>query len=256
MTAALWLALCAAEPALRPLAAPDLETPVLALTLVGEDELVALSPGSVTHYHLDGLRLTLAARLEVEPEGPAVRFPAGLLRSEAGARSVWALASGWPSALLLDLDARLHVRSEADAMPWPGTPAGVRFRPGTSLLEADLPALGAPPFLALAPGAALDRQARLHRAQGPPVAVAIGTPLASLPGGGLLAGSATPGSDSDALIFLSDAAADPCEVRSGLPGALRALAVAPRGHGRLFGVLALDGSAGAGLFAVALGTSP
>ena len=256
MTAALWLALCAAQPPLRPLAAPDLDTPVLALRFAGEHELVALSPNAVSLFRLDGRRLRLAARRAVAPEGPAVRFPAGLLHSEPGARSVWALASGWPSALLLDLDAGLGIRSEADAMPWSGTPAGVRFRPGTSLIEAEVPGLGPAPFLALTSGAALDGRARLHRSHGPPVAVPVGTPLARLPGAGLLAGSAAPASAPDALLFLPDAAAEPCEVRGDLPGALRALAVARRGEASLIGVLALEGSAGTGLFALALGTSP
>ena len=52
---------------------------------------------------------------------------------------------------------RLSVASAAaDAVPWPGIANGVRFRPGTNLVEGALDAVGSGPFLALdGDGAAL-----------------------------------------------------------------------------------------------------
>jgi hypothetical protein len=261
---ALWLLLGAvqagAPSTLRPLAAEQLATPVLALAFAAPDELVVLSPGGVSHYRLQGPRLALVARRSVEVTGPPARHPGGLLLSEPGARSVWALASGWPRALLLDLDARLEIRSEAEALPWPGARDGVRLRPGTSLLEAELPGLGPSPFLALAPGAALGAEARLRRtgaaAAAGDAAARIGTPLAGLPGGALLAGSAAAPGEPDALLLLDETGAPPRVVRDALPGALRALAATTARDRRVRCVLAVDTEAGFRLFALDLERQP
>lgn len=248
MSASILLALAAlvAAAPLRPLDAEGIDGPLLGLAFVGADELVALSPEAVTLHRLSGSRLRPIARREVASAGPRARRPGGLLRAAPVERRVWALASGWGAALLLDPDDGLAVRGEAEALPWPGSARGVRIRPGTSLLEADLPGLGSGPFLALAPGHALDGRGRLLRSDGDPLDLALGIPLAALADGRLLAGSAAPPGEPDALLLIEEGLVS--VLRDDLPGSLRGLAARPLPHGSWRCVLGLESRDGTRLF--------
>src|SRR5258708_37885577 len=93
-----------------------------------------------------------------------------------GGGLVWAVTSRSPRASLFPVEEggrRLGERVVADALPWPGSPGGLRFRPGTNLLEGTLDGLGAGPFLAATDalmGAAVapDGRLRMSAPAGPP----------------------------------------------------------------------------------------
>jgi hypothetical protein len=207
---------------------PSLDGPVLDLAFAGDDRLVLLFPDSVALHRVETAGLAQESRRRLPGPLATVRAAAGMLVASEREASLWAMTNRSPRAVLLELDgSRLVERAQAEALPWPGSPAGLRYRAGTNLLDGALPTLGAGPFLAVRSvdgdaAVLLDGQLRLAGAPGGP---RVGPALARLGRGLLAAPSADPPGDEDSLLVL---ARDDSGVRlaEALPveGAVRALA--------------------------------
>ena len=118
-------------------------------------------------------------------------------------------------------------------MPWPGSAAGLRFRPGTDLIEGAVDGLGSGPFLHLdESGVAVDRDGRLLSPAGAASELRVGPPLAPLWPRHLAASSAAPPGERDAVLILSLSPPAGARVISELPvtGSVRALAAQVTGN--------------------------
>jgi hypothetical protein len=208
---------------------PPLEGRVLDVALQGEDRVLVLYEDALALYRLDDAGLALLSRRELPAPLLPVRFPGGTIFLPSAEGAAWVLTSRTPRAVLFGLDGgRLEERQQADALFWPRTPRGLRYRPGTNLLEGAVGDLGDGPFLRLDPhGAALASDGRLWVAspEGPrAIDIRVGGGLAR-PAPELIAvGGGEPPGSRDAVLLLD--ARDPGRppVQS-LPidGAVRAL---------------------------------
>jgi hypothetical protein len=239
---------------------PPLDERALALALVGEDRLALVGPEAVSLYRFDTVALERESRHVLAGTLATVRAPGALLLTSPD-HAIWLLASRLPHALLLSLEGkRLVPRSEADALPWPGAASGLRYRPGTNLIEGELAGLGPGPFLAVATGAVVSAEGELRVAslpasstpppypsptsggrEAPVVPVGSSTPLrppvigprvgptlAALWPGVFAASSAEPpGGDDSVLLIARDADGVRVVARLRVDGAVRAIA----GHG-------------------------
>lgn len=209
---------------------PPLEEPVLDLAFFGDERLVVLGPESVALYGWDGAALTLLSRQPLPGPLETVRAPGGLLRVAEKDAAFWALTSRSPRALLFAVeDGRLVARQEADALPWPACPAGLRYRPGTNLIEGAVRGLGAGPFLGLDDSAlqvAVTADGILI--EGAATGPVVGPPLAALWPGVVAAASARPPGEDDSVLIIatSEGAGEGPRVLDSLrvDGAVRALA--------------------------------
>lgn len=186
---------------------PLLEGRVLDLALVGDDRVLVLYDDALTLYRLEDAGLALLSRRELPGPLLPVRFPGGTIVLAPAEGSAWVLTSRSPRAVLFGLDGgRLEERQQAEALWWPRTPHGLRYRPGTNLIEGAVEDLGDGPFLRLdARGVALTPEGRLRLASpegGHTLDVRAGGALARL-GADLLAvpGADPPGS-RDAVLLL------------------------------------------------------
>ena len=209
---------------------PPLAEPVLALAPLGDQHLVALSPDHVVLYRLDAAGLVVQSRLALPGPAATVRAPAGILSAAPAERAFWALTNRAPRAALYAFEGdRLALREEAAALPWPGSEAGLRFRPGTNLIEGRLSGVGQGPFLAVGAGGAVAPDGRLlpHGSSD----LRVGTALAPLWPGAVAASSALPPGPVDSILILS-AGSSGVELVDSVPvdGAIRALARQPRGR--------------------------
>jgi hypothetical protein len=212
---------------------PPLDGPVLDLAFFDDDRLVILGPDSVALYRWDGAGLTVESRRPLAGPLDTVRFPGGLLRVAEGDAAFWALTSRSPRALLFALEnKRLVERQEAAALPWPGCPGGLRYRPGTNLVEGTIAGAGAGPYLGLddsAPAVSVtaDGVLRAGAESGP----AAGPALAALWPGVVAASSPRPPGEDDAILLVNTSAQGGPQVLDSLhvEGAVRALAT--RRHG-------------------------
>ena len=145
---------------------PALEGRVLDLALPAEDRVLVLYDDALVLYRLEDDGLAVLSRRDLPGPLSAVRFPGGTIGLVAAEGSAWALTSRSPRAVLFGLDGgRLEEREQAAALPWPGAPHGLRYRPGTNLIEATLDDLGDGPFLRLDPrGLAVTAEGRLRLA--------------------------------------------------------------------------------------------
>ena len=136
---------------------PAVEGRVLDVTPVGEDRVLVLYEDALALYRLDEAGLALLSRRELPPPTLSVRFPGGTIFLPPAEGAAWVLTSRSPRAVLYGLDGgHLEERQQAEALFWPRTPRGLRYRPGTNLLEGAVADLGDGPFLRLDPrGAAL-----------------------------------------------------------------------------------------------------
>jgi len=229
---------------------PPLEGPVLDVAFFGDERLVLLGPDAVTLYRWNGSSLALESRHPLPGPMATVRQPGGLLRVAEHDGALWALTSRTPRATLFALeDGRLVERQQAEALPWPGCPNGVRYRPGTNLIEAAIAGLGAGPFLALddsVPDVWVTGDG-LVRGEVEGDRVLAGTALAPLWPGAVAASSAQPPGDDDAILVLSTSGPGGPRLVDSLrvDGAVRALAA--REHGPIVRLVAAvderDGSA-------------
>jgi hypothetical protein len=209
---------------------PPLEEPVLDLAFFGDERLVVLGPESVALYAWDGTELTLLSRRPLPGPLETVRSPGGLLRVAEKDAAFWALTSRSPRALLFAVeDGRLVERQEADAVPWPACPEGLRYRPGTNLIEGAVRGLGAGPYLGLDDSAlqvAVTADGIL--VEGASTGPVVGPPLAALWPGVVAAASARPPGEDDSVLIvaISEGAGEGPRVLDSLrvDGAVRALA--------------------------------
>jgi len=213
---------------------PPLEGPVLDLAFFGDERLVLLGPDSVALYRWDGGGLALESRRPRAGGRAPVRGPRGRLRVAERDASFWALTSRSPRAALFAIEGgRLVERHEADALPWPGCPAGLRYRPGTNLLEGEVARVGPGPFLALEDAAlevAVTADGVLRAAaEG---RLTVGTGLAALWPGVVAVSSPQPPGDKDTVLIVATEGSDGPRVLDSLrvDGAVRALAGRARGN--------------------------
>jgi hypothetical protein len=117
---------------------------------MGAEQLVVLFDGEVVLYHWSDGTLTPRARQTVPSAVDTVRHPGGRLRAVEAESAFWLLTSRNPKAALYTVEeGRLVPRDQADALPWPGSSTGLRYRPGTDWLLGTVEGLGNGPFLAL-----------------------------------------------------------------------------------------------------------
>jgi hypothetical protein len=143
---------------------PMLEGRVLDVAPVGDDRVLVLYEEALALYRLDEGGLALLSRRELPAPSLPVRFPGGTIFLPPAEGAAWVLTSRSPRAVLFALDGgHLEERQQAEALFWPRTPRGLRYRPGTNLLEGAVADLGDGPFLRLDPrGAALTADGRLR----------------------------------------------------------------------------------------------
>jgi hypothetical protein len=215
---------------------PLLDEPVLDLAFFGDDRLVVLGPDDVALYKWDEAALTLETRRPWPGPLDTVRFPGGLLRVEEKDAAFWALTSRSARALLFALEeGRLVERQEADALPWPACPAGLRYRAGTNLIEGSVVGLAPGPFLGLddsASGLAVSADGVLM--DGAATGVAAGPAMAALWPGMVAAASPRPPGEDDAILVVAarDGSGEGPRVVDSIrvDGAVRALAARARGE--------------------------
>jgi len=226
---------------------PPLPSAVLDLAFLGEDRLVVLSADEVALFHWDQSGLSLLSRQPFSGPLDTVRRPGGILLAVEREGAFWALTSRAPRARLLAVEGgRLIGRHEAEALPWPGSRTGLRFRPGTNLLEGAVAGLGSGPFLELeSAGAAVDGDGHLLLAAvDAPQELRVGPSLAGLWPGFLAASAPDPPSGRDSILVV-DTQAGPAHVVATIPveGTVRALASRMEGRvARL--VVAVEEAAG------------
>jgi hypothetical protein len=145
---------------------PPVDGRVLDLAPVGEDRVLVLYEDAAALYRLDDGGLSLLSRRELPGPLLPVRFPGGTIYLPPAEGAAWVLTSRSQRAVLLGLDGgHLEERQQADALFWPRTPRGLRYRAGTNLIEGTVADLGEGPFLRLDPrGVALTPDGRLRMA--------------------------------------------------------------------------------------------
>ncbi len=178
--------------------------PVLALAFVGAGRLLVLSPLSVSLWQVDA-----APRLEARiawPEAPSpVRHAGGVIIGRAGDPAAWLLTSHAPRPRLVRIEgARLVLDVEAEAAPWPDAPLGLRFRGGTNLLEGLEKGAERPALVTLDPvsrAAVAEDGSLLVNAVS--IGLRVGSAIATLWPGSLLASAADPPGAEDALVLVT-----------------------------------------------------
>lgn len=212
---------------------PPLDGPVLDLAFFGDERLVVLGPDKVALYLWDGAALHVEARRPLPDPLDTVRFPGGLLRMVESDGAFWALTSRSPRALLFAVeDGRLVERQDAAVLPWPGCPAGLRYRSGTNVIEGVIAGAAPGPYLGLddsVPQVAVTEDGLLQA--GAVAGPRTGPALAALWPGTVAASSAQPPGGDDAILVVDLAAADGPRVIESfrVEGAVRALAARSRG---------------------------
>lgn len=205
---------------------PALTATVLDLAFLGPDRLLILSPDEVTLYRWTSEGLVLLSRRPLPGPYAPVRTPGGILVTAPKEDSFWAMTSRAAHAVLIAVQgAGLIERQQADAVPWPGAALGLRYRPGTNLIEGALTGLGPGPFLDLDSaegGLAVTADGRLRCLGCRDQRVGLG--IAGLWRGFLVASSpAPPGADDALLIFEHSEAGLETPLRLPVDGAVRAL---------------------------------
>jgi hypothetical protein len=167
--------------------------PVLALAFLDDARLAVLTPASVSVHRIDRSRFLQVARRDLPLPRAVVRTPGGLVLP--GDDAFWALTSGMARAVLYALEGnRLVERAQADALPWPETSGGLRYREGTNLLDTPRGLLLTPPVDGLAIDAA-GRLVRLSPTLEPAASIGspqVGASLAALGEGRVVVSSAAP----------------------------------------------------------------
>jgi hypothetical protein len=145
----------------------------------------------------------------------------------------WALTSRSPRASLFAVeDGRLVERQDAAVLPWPGCPAGLRYRSGTNLVEGVIAGAAAGPYLGLddsVPHVTVTADGILQAGTG--AGPRAGPSLAALWPGTVAASSPQPPGGDDVILVIDAAAADGPRVLDSfrVEGAVRALAARARG---------------------------
>jgi hypothetical protein len=224
--------------------------PVLDLAFLGDDRLLVLWPEEVGLYRWDQATLRLESRHTLSGPRRPVRTPGGLLWASDRENAFWALTSRVPRATVFAVDgARLSAGSSAeDSLPWPGITNGVRFRPGTNLLEGTADGMGGGPFLALDGDAATllavgaDGTLLTPGADGPHAGPRVGSCVATPRPETLVAAAAGAPGARDALLLLDRRSPHAERARLPVDGAIRALAARAAGsRSRVVAAVESDG---------------
>ncbi len=205
----------------------------LALAFAKQGRLLAVTRRALRLFELEDAAAKTVAELGLpEPLHP-VRKAAALLAVDGAASTAWVLTNRAEKACLVAVEGdRLSLRAQADALPWPGSPLGVRYREGTDWIEGRVEGLGAGPFLTLLDGddaLGVSPDGRLLGA-GPPLEkgeapMIVGPTLARLWPGAIAASTAAPPESGDAILVLDRERAAPGEARAlAVDGAIRAIA--------------------------------
>ena len=201
---------------------------VLAMAWLPDDRLAVLHPDAAALYRWMPPDLVLLDRhpLPAARGGGETRIDAGVISAATHDQAFWAMTNARPRAVLLGVaGGHLVERSEGDALPWPGVEGGLRFRPGTNLLEGQTRRFGPTPLLAIAPdgvAAAVADDARLL-GPGADTGLHVGPTLAQLWDGWIAASSADPPGIADSLLLLRTGDGRLLDSFS-IEGAIRALA--------------------------------
>jgi hypothetical protein len=213
-----------------------IEGVIRAVGWLSDDRLLTLSADEAAVYRVSASALSFESRHPLPRPPLPVRAPGALVIADGGA--AWTLGSGAASALLLAEDGgRLVVRARAEALPWSGSPTGLRFRTGTNQIELSGSDLGAGPFLALDPtgSAAVDADGELRLVAaggGVRAGLRVGSAIAALWPGLLALSSPAPPGEADA-VWLVTLAEGTASVAESLPldGSIRALGARSNAEG-------------------------
>jgi hypothetical protein len=215
---------------------------VVALAFIDDTRLLLLTPEEVLLYRSTEPAPAIVARLSLPGSRRPARVSAGLIVVDSDASAAWVTTNRCDHAALIEWNGeRLAVRAEADALPWPGSETGLRYREGMDWLDGELPALGSGPFLAIesrgsrlavAPDArvVLAGRSRERADAEPGGGTRVGPTLAPLWPESVAASTARPPGAGDALLVLTvDGAQVRVESALETEEAIRALASRPVG---------------------------
>ncbi len=214
---------------------------VLDLAFLDDQRLLALADDALVLYRLDDTTPALEARLELSGARLPVRAAAGLLRASEAENACWLLTNDRPRASLVAVEGRrLTPRLEADAVPWPGSTTGLRYRAGTNQLV-----LGESMFLGLRQeGLAVAEDGRLVVDSRPEVrGVRVGTALARLGALIVTASPRAPGPVDGLLLIRPEGGLTDVTAEAMVEGSITALAARERRRGALV-VAAIQGGDG------------
>jgi hypothetical protein len=197
---------------------PAMPGRILDVSLLAEDRLAVLSEEAMSLYRRDGQALKREGHLVHSGPLLAVRAPAGCIRAVESERAVWVAANHLPGARLFTWEgSRLAETQQADALP-----GGLRYRPGTNLLE-----LGEAQVVRVRQGLAVSGDGRLGILDGGApawTAVRVGDAVAR-PWPRIAAASSTrPPGGADALGFYDLGPEPRLRGALGLEGSVKALA--------------------------------
>jgi hypothetical protein len=226
---------------------PPIEGRIVALAFAGDERLLVLFDDALALYRRDGLALRLESRRDLPGPLAPVRLPGGVLLALESESACWAMTSRAERASLFSLDGgKLTAVQQADALPWPRAPGGLRFRPGTNLLEVAAAGIEGP-VLAIEPdeGWFVEADGVLVRAGSadPPAARRRAGPAVTRVWPGLLAAAAPePPGEHDRILLFRDSRPDVAGAVT-VEGAVRALASHRRGTTAILAA-ALEDTAG------------
>ncbi|HVR71720.1 MAG TPA: hypothetical protein VMT87_12835 [Vicinamibacteria bacterium] len=243
-----------------PFAAPSCPAPLgrpvalplraLELAFLGPDRLLALDGAEVALFELGEGGARLLSRASLPGPLEVVRAPGGLLQASERDAAAWAMTSRSPRAVLLAVESGALVeREQAEALPFPGAPRGLRFRAGTNLIEGEVEGLGGGPFLDVTGTGtplAVSPEGRLLAAGAGGAAARVGPTLAPLWPGLVAASAASPPGHDDALLVLTATGTQPL-LSCPAPGPVRAIAARVHGETARLAVAVDDGEGGSSL---------
>ncbi len=211
---------------------PSLPAAVLDVAFLDDTRLVVLWAEELGLYRWEDGGLRLESRSPLRGARVAVRTPGGLIAVAEREGAFWAMTSRVARPALFGVEGtRIVERASAEAVPWPGSRTGVRFRAGTNLLEGAIDGLGEGPFLALetdeAPLAVTSEGRLLGLGDSDQRA---GAGLA-VPRPGILVTSTTlPPPEADAVVAIERRPPYATLARLPVDGSVRALAARPTGN--------------------------
>jgi hypothetical protein len=232
----------------------SLPAPVLDLAFLDEGRLIVLWAEELGLYRWEDGGLRLESRHPLRGPRQAVRSPGGLVAVSEREGSFWAMTSRVSRPALFGLEgSRILERGSADAVPWPGSRTGLRFRAGTNLIEGTIDGVGEGPFVAIdadeAP-VAVTGEGHL-RGLGEPDQ-RVGATLAVPRPGILMTSTPLPPPEADALVVIERRPPYATLARLPVDGSVRALAARPSGA-RSRVVAAVERADGTHLLALEVG---
>jgi hypothetical protein len=205
----------------------------LDVALLGPDRLVVLGAEEVALFSLGERHVSLLSRRTLAGPFEVVRVPGGILHASEREAAVWAMTSRSRRAVLFALEkGDLVERQQAAALPFPACPGGLRYGPGTNLLEGDVEPLGRGPFLDVAaaePLLAVSPEGRLLAAGRSEMGPRVGATLAPLWPGLFAASLPVPPGEDDGIVVRA-ATADTALFTCPAPGAVRAITARVQGE--------------------------